>query len=120
MTATVARITPPLSSRYVTKHQRQEGHGPMTYLTTEPQIIGAVAADVEGIGSAIGAAYAAAAGPTSSLPAPAEDMVLAGLYAWHRAMRIFDGPDQVHLRTIARTEIGREQSAFAAAVTAHG
>jgi acyl-CoA dehydrogenase len=35
-------------------------------------------------------------------------------------MRIFDGPDEVHMRTIARTEIGREQSALAAAVTARG
>jgi acyl-CoA dehydrogenase len=49
-----------------------------------------------------------------------EDTALARLYAWHRAMRIFDGPDEVHMRTIARTEIGREQSALAAAVTPHG
>ena len=49
-----------------------------------------------------------------------EDTTLARQYAWHRAMRIFDGPDEVHMRTIARTEIGREQSALAAAVTAHG
>ena len=49
-----------------------------------------------------------------------DDTVLARLYGWHRAMRIFDGPDEVHMRTIARTEIGREQSAFAAAVTPHG
>ncbi len=46
-----------------------------------------------------------------------DDTVLARLYGWHRAMRIFDGPDEVHLRTIARTELGREKSAFAAAVT---
>ena len=43
----------------------------------------------------------------------------ATLYGWHRAMRIFDGPDEVHIRSIARSEIGREQSTFAAAVTAH-
>src|SRR5207302_4323432 len=49
-----------------------------------------------------------------------EDTVLARSYGWHRAMRIFDGPDEVHMRTIARTEIGREQSALAAAVTSHG
>lgn len=49
-----------------------------------------------------------------------DDTVLARLYGWHRAMRIFDGPDEVHLRTIARTELGREQSALAAAVTSHG
>ena len=46
-----------------------------------------------------------------------EDTALARLYAWHRAMRIFDGPDEVHMRSIAGAEIGREQSAFAAAVT---
>jgi acyl-CoA dehydrogenase len=46
-----------------------------------------------------------------------DDTPLARLYAWHRAMRIFDGPDEVHIRTIARTEIGREKGAFAAAVT---
>ncbi len=46
-----------------------------------------------------------------------DDTVLARLYGWHRAMRIFDGPDEVHLRTIARTELGREKSALAAAVT---
>jgi acyl-CoA dehydrogenase len=38
------------------------------------------------------------------------------LYGWHRA-RANDGPDEVHMRTIARAEIGREKSAFAAAVT---
>ncbi|MCV7278792.1 acyl-CoA dehydrogenase family protein [Mycolicibacterium flavescens] len=46
-----------------------------------------------------------------------DDVPLARLYAWHRAMRLFDGPDEVHMRTIARTELGREKSAFAAAVT---
>jgi acyl-CoA dehydrogenase len=46
-----------------------------------------------------------------------DDTPLARLYGWHRAMRIFDGPDEVHLRTIARAEINREKSAFAAAVT---
>jgi acyl-CoA dehydrogenase len=46
-----------------------------------------------------------------------DDIPLARLYSWHRAMRIFDGPDEVHLRTIARAEIGREKSAFATAVT---
>ncbi|HYB38669.1 MAG TPA: acyl-CoA dehydrogenase family protein [Mycobacterium sp.] len=46
-----------------------------------------------------------------------DDTPLARLYGWHRAMRIFDGPDEVHLRSIARAEIRREKSAFAAAVT---
>jgi acyl-CoA dehydrogenase len=30
---------------------------------------------------------------------------LARMYAWHRAMRIFDGPDEVHLRSIAKAEL---------------
>ncbi len=45
-----------------------------------------------------------------------DDTMLARMYGWQRAMRIFDGPDEVHLRTIARTELGREKSAFATAV----
>lgn len=45
-----------------------------------------------------------------------DDFPLARLYAWHRAMRLFDGPDEVHMRTIARAEIGREKSPFATAV----
>ena len=32
---------------------------------------------------------------------------LAAMYAWHRAMRLFDGPDEVHLRSIARAELNR-------------
>lgn len=32
---------------------------------------------------------------------------LAMLYAWHRAMRIFDGPDEAHLTTLARNELNR-------------
>ena len=47
-----------------------------------------------------------------------DDFPLARLYSWHRAMRLFDGPDEVHMRTVARAEIGKEKSAFAAAVTA--
>jgi acyl-CoA dehydrogenase len=46
-----------------------------------------------------------------------DDFPLARLYGWHRAMRLFDGPDEVHMRTVARAEIGREKSAFASAVT---
>lgn len=33
---------------------------------------------------------------------------LASMYAWHRAMRLFDGPDEVHLRSLARAELGRQ------------
>jgi acyl-CoA dehydrogenase len=40
-----------------------------------------------------------------------EDTPLAKMYAWHRAMRIFDGPDEVHLRSVARAELGRYANA---------
>ena len=46
-----------------------------------------------------------------------DDFPLARMYGWQRAMRIFDGPDEVHLRTIARAELAREKSPLAAAVT---
>ncbi|MFN8032562.1 MAG: acyl-CoA dehydrogenase family protein [Mycobacterium sp.] len=46
-----------------------------------------------------------------------DDFPLARMYGWQRAMRIFDGPDEVHLRSIARAEIGSEPGAMAAAVT---
>ena len=36
-----------------------------------------------------------------------DDVPLAAMYGWHRAMRIFDGPDEVHLRTIAKNELRR-------------
>jgi acyl-CoA dehydrogenase len=44
-----------------------------------------------------------------------DDTPLAELYAWHRAMRIFDGPDEVHLRSLARAEL-RAEPRFANAV----
>ncbi|MBW8826086.1 MAG: acyl-CoA dehydrogenase family protein [Acidobacteria bacterium] len=34
-----------------------------------------------------------------------DDFVLAQMYAWQRAMRIFDGPDEVHKRTVAQREL---------------
>ncbi len=37
-----------------------------------------------------------------------DDFPLAELWAWHRAMRIFDGPDEVHLMTLGRAELKRE------------
>jgi acyl-CoA dehydrogenase len=36
-----------------------------------------------------------------------DDVPLAAMYGWHRAMRIFDGPDEVHLRGVALAELGR-------------
>ncbi len=39
-------------------------------------------------------------GVTDVTPLPA-------MYGWHRAMRLFDGPDEVHLRSIAKAELGR-------------
>lgn len=46
-----------------------------------------------------------------------DDFPLARMYGWQRAMRIFDGPDEVHFRTVAKAELGREPSSLAAAVT---
>lgn len=36
-----------------------------------------------------------------------DDVPLTAMYGWHRAMRIFDGPDEVHLQTIAKRELRR-------------
>jgi acyl-CoA dehydrogenase len=36
------------------------------------------------------------------------DFPLAQMYAWARALKIVDGPDEVHLRTIARAELAAE------------
>ena len=33
---------------------------------------------------------------------------LSKLYGWHRAMRLFDGPDEVHLASLGRHELTRE------------
>ena len=40
------------------------------------------------------------AGVTDVTPLPA-------MYGWHRAMRLFDGPDEVHVRAIAKSELRR-------------
>jgi acyl-CoA dehydrogenase len=39
-----------------------------------------------------------------------DDVPLAAMWAWHRAMRLFDGPDEVHLRAVAKAEISRQMS----------
>jgi acyl-CoA dehydrogenase len=45
-----------------------------------------------------------------------DDVPLARMYGWHRAMRLFDGPDEVHMRTISRAELGAEPGPLAAAI----
>ena len=35
------------------------------------------------------------------------DSPLAGLWTWGRVLRLADGPDEVHIRTIARKEMAR-------------
>jgi acyl-CoA dehydrogenase len=37
-----------------------------------------------------------------------DDTPLAYFYAWARSLRIVDGPDAVHRRTVARRELKRE------------
>ena len=46
------------------------------------------------------------------------DTPLARLWSWGRAMRFLDGPDEVHLRTVARAELARAK-AHRGANTAH-
>jgi acyl-CoA dehydrogenase len=37
-----------------------------------------------------------------------DDTPLPAMWAWHRAMRLFDGPDEVHLRSLGVAELRRE------------
>jgi acyl-CoA dehydrogenase len=37
-----------------------------------------------------------------------DDFALAHLYAWHRALRLADGPDEVHRASIAKLELRRQ------------
>jgi acyl-CoA dehydrogenase len=37
-----------------------------------------------------------------------DDTPLAAMWGWHRAMRLFDGPDEVHLRSLGRAELARQ------------
>jgi acyl-CoA dehydrogenase len=41
------------------------------------------------------------------------DTPLAFLWSWGRALRFIDGPDEVHLRTVARHEMRRQEAAHA-------
>ncbi len=36
-----------------------------------------------------------------------DDIPLAAMWGWYRAMRLFDGPDEVHLPSLGRTELRR-------------
>jgi acyl-CoA dehydrogenase len=36
-----------------------------------------------------------------------QDVPLAAMYAWQRSLKIIDGPDEVHRRTLGRLELGR-------------
>jgi acyl-CoA dehydrogenase len=38
-----------------------------------------------------------------------DDVPLASFYVWARALRLADGPDEVHIRTVARQELGRHE-----------
>jgi acyl-CoA dehydrogenase len=38
------------------------------------------------------------------------DTPLAYLWTWGRAMRFLDGPDEVHLRTLARNELDKARA----------
>lgn len=40
------------------------------------------------------------------------DTPLSYLWSWGRAMRFFDGPDEVHLRTLARVELARAKESL--------
>ena len=40
-----------------------------------------------------------------------DDIPLARMWGWHRALRVFDGPDEVHLRSLARAELKRDHMA---------
>ncbi len=60
----------------------------MSYLTAIPDLLAEAASDVSGIGSSLSAANAAAAGPTASVIAAAEDEVsaaIASLFSGHAA-----------------------------------
>ncbi|WP_205875861.1 PE family protein [Mycobacterium camsae] len=88
----------------------------MTYVSAQPQIMATAVADLEGIGSAITAAGAAAATPTSTLLAAAADEVSAAV------ARVFDtygAQCQVTLSQLAafHAEFGRVLTAAGLAYT---
>lgn len=48
------------------------------------------------------------------------DTPLAFIYSWGRALRFIDGPDEVHLRTIARAEIKKRKESGRSTMTEQG
>ena len=42
------------------------------------------------------------------------DTPLAAFWTWGRALRLMDGPDEVHLRTVARHELAQARGALGA------
>ncbi|WP_204800918.1 PE family protein [Mycobacterium riyadhense] len=88
----------------------------MTYLVTQPQLVAEAAANVAGIRSAIDAANAAAAGPTTSLVAAAADEVSAA------AATLFSAYGQEYQALIRWAAAFHEEfvRALSAAATAYG
>ena len=87
----------------------------MTYVITEPQIMAAAAADVEGIGSAISEVDATAAGPTSGLLAPAANEVSAAItkHLAHTAANIRPSSNRLRHSTTSSPGAGRRGNAYA-------
>lgn len=48
------------------------------------------------------------------------DTPLAFIYSWGRALRFIDGPDEVHLRTVARSEIKKRREANRSTMSEQG
>jgi hypothetical protein len=84
----------------------------MSYMTAQPDLMGAAAANVAGIQSAIAAANAAAAGPTTSLLAAAADEVSAA------TATLFGGYGQEYQAVIKQAAAFHDQ--FAQALAAAG
>jgi len=84
----------------------------MTYVITEPQALAAVAADIDGIGSSVSAANAAAAGQTSGVIAPAADEVSAAI------TKLFGVYSQEYQAVVAQA--AAFQNEFSRALTAAG
>lgn len=49
-----------------------------------------------------------------------DDIPLAKMYGWQRALKLFDGPDQVHLRSISRWELKRPREVQLPGPRGHG